>query len=76
MALLAWVCLPALGQGQTPTSSSPAKKNVAGAAGSATLQKKVEAYIRHLYALGPNVQLTVTTPKEESMWKGEDQTMI
>jgi protein-disulfide isomerase len=67
MALLAWVCLPVLGQGQTPTSSSLAKKNVAGAAGSATLQKRVEAYIRHLYALGPNVQLTVTVPKESEL---------
>ena len=31
------------------------------------LQKKVEAYLRHLYALGPNVQLTVSAPKESEV---------
>jgi len=28
------------------------------------LQKSVEAYLRHLYAFGPNVQLSVSAPKE------------
>jgi protein-disulfide isomerase len=31
------------------------------------LQKSVEAYLRHLHALGPNVQLTVSVPKESEV---------
>src|SRR5258707_3403174 len=31
------------------------------------LQKSVEAYLRNLYALGPNVQLTVSVPKESEV---------
>jgi protein-disulfide isomerase len=31
------------------------------------LQKNVEAYLRHLYAFGPNVQLTISTPKESEV---------
>lgn len=31
------------------------------------LQKNVEAYLRHLYAIGPNVQLTVSAPKDSEV---------
>ena len=31
------------------------------------LQKSVEAYLRNLYALGPNVQLTVSVPRESEV---------
>lgn len=31
------------------------------------LQKNVEAYLRHLYAFGPDVQLTVSAPKESEV---------
>jgi protein-disulfide isomerase len=67
-ALLAWACLPILVQGQTPasTSASPAGATSSGSAATA-LQKNVEAYLRHLYALGPNVQLTVSPPKDSEV---------
>ena len=29
------------------------------------LQKTIEAYLRNLYAFGPDVQLTVSAPKEK-----------
>jgi len=32
-----------------------------------SLQKSVEAYLRHLYAFGPNVQLSVSAPKESEI---------
>ena len=53
-------------QAQTQTSAQVGKL----AAPSATptpLQKNVEAYLRHLYAFGPNVQLTISTPKESEV---------
>jgi len=43
--------------------SSPAKTAPSGAP-LTSLQKSVEAYLRHLYAFGPNVQLSVSAPKE------------
>ena len=39
-----------------PTSSAPAEQT--------PLQKSIEAYLRNLYAFGPDVQLTVSAPKE------------
>ncbi len=51
------------GQAQPTTASQVPKP----AAPSAPLQKNVESYLRHLYALGPNVQLTVSAPKESEV---------
>jgi protein-disulfide isomerase len=67
VALIAWGCLPALAHGQTPASVSPSGTTSAGSALSTPLQKNVEAYLRHLYAFGPNVQLTVSTPKDSEV---------
>jgi len=33
-------------------------------AGTSTIQKKIETYLRHAFALGPDVQVTVGAPKE------------
>jgi protein-disulfide isomerase len=50
---------------QSPAATStPASKAVASSAPLSPLQKSVEAYLRHLYALGPSVQLTISAPKE------------
>jgi protein-disulfide isomerase len=51
---------PARGQG-TPASTSPP---AASGAPQTQIQKTLDAYLRHLYAWGPDVQLTVSTPKE------------
>jgi protein-disulfide isomerase len=64
-ALIACACLTPFVQGQTATSASSSGKTSGTA--STTVQKKVEAYLRHLYALGPNVQLTVSAPKESEV---------
>ena len=66
VTLLACACLPGLIQGQTAAPSSAAGTTSPGSAPTA-LQKNVEAYLRHLYALGPNVQLTVSAPKESEV---------
>jgi protein-disulfide isomerase len=42
-----------------PASSAPAEQT--------PLQKSIEAYLRNLYAFGPDVQLTVSAPKETSI---------
>jgi protein-disulfide isomerase len=60
------ICLPALVQGQTTAPASSAGKTASGAPPTA-LQKSVEAYLRHLYAFGPTVQLSVSVPKESEV---------
>ena len=65
-ALTALPCSPALAQGQTPAATSPSAKVTATAAPTA-LQKSVEAYLRNLYALGLNVQLTISAPKDSEV---------
>jgi protein-disulfide isomerase len=67
VALIALGCLPRLAHGQTSASASPAGATAAGSAAPTALQKNVEAYLRHLYALGPNVQLTVSAPKDSEV---------
>ena len=53
-------------QAQAPAAAQAAKP--AGAATASTpLQRNLEAYLRHLYAFGPNVQLTVSAPKESEV---------
>jgi protein-disulfide isomerase len=51
--------------GQETAAPAPGAKPAAAA--STPLQKNVEAYLRHLYAFGPNVQLTISTPKESEV---------
>ena len=50
---------------QTPSANpTPPSKAGGSSAALSPLQKSVEAYLRHLYALGPSVQLTISVPKE------------
>jgi len=59
---------PARGQQAQPaTIASQAPKATAPATPQTPLQKTVESYLRHLYALGPNVRLTVSAPKESEV---------
>jgi protein-disulfide isomerase len=53
-----------LAQGAAPAAG---KTSAAGATSKTALQKNVEAYLRNLYAFGPGVQLTVSTPKESEI---------
>jgi protein-disulfide isomerase len=64
--LSALMCLPARLHAQSAGSASAASRSGAGAAPT-PLQKTVEAYLRHLYAFGPEVQLTVSAPKESEV---------
>jgi len=48
---------------QTPATAPASGKSTATATAQSPLQKNVEAYLRHLYAFGPEVQLTVSEPK-------------
>ena len=66
ITLLACACLPALIQGQT-AAPSPSAGTTSPSSAPTALQKSVEAYLRHLYALGPNVQLTVSVPKDSEV---------
>jgi protein-disulfide isomerase len=47
------------------SASAAAKPGAAGP--QSQLQKTIEAYLRNLYAFGPDVQLTVTDPKESAV---------
>jgi len=64
-ALAALTCLPSLVQAQSAGSGSSAGKTAS--APPTALQKSVEAYLRHLYAFGPEVQLTVSAPRESEV---------
>jgi protein-disulfide isomerase len=67
LGLLSLANSPVRGQQpQTPTSVPTANSAMASAAPT-PLQKNVEAYLRHLYAFGPNVRLTISTPKESEV---------
>jgi protein-disulfide isomerase len=48
---------------QTSAVASAASKPAVNAASQSALQKNIEAYLRHLYAFGPEVQLTISEPK-------------
>jgi len=63
---LTLICLPGLAHGQSPAPTTPSSKTSTGAPPTA-LQKSVEAYLRNLYAFGPNVQLSVSVPKESEV---------
>ena len=66
-AAVGLACLPAIVHGQTPASASSSGKTAAAGAPLTVLQKSVEAYLRHLYAFGPNVQLTISEPKNSEV---------
>jgi len=60
--------LPAAVRGQTQKAAAPDKPGANSAAETPTpIQKNVEMYLRHLYALGPGVRLTVSAPKESEI---------
>jgi protein-disulfide isomerase len=63
---LTLIYLPASAHGQTPAPATPSSKPSTGAPATA-LQKSVEAYLRNLYALGPNVRLTVSVPQDSEV---------
>ena len=56
----------AAGQAQTNGSAAAPKTDsgATSAAAQSPLQKTIEAYLRNVYALGPEVQLSVSAPKE------------
>jgi protein-disulfide isomerase len=56
----------ARGQGAQGAPAS-APKNAAAGGQPTQIQKTVEAYLRHLYAFGPDVQLVVAAPKESDI---------
>jgi protein-disulfide isomerase len=64
--LSAVMCLPARLHAQSAGSASAVSRSGAGAPPT-PLQKTVEAYLRHLYAFGPEVQLTVSAPRESEV---------
>lgn len=51
-------------QAQSPAPTAPTPKP---AVAQTTVQKNVEAYLRHLYAFGPEVQLTISQPKDSEV---------
>ena len=62
-ALLLAACLCPAANAQQPAAAAPTA--AAGAkAPESPLQKTVEAYLRHLYAFGPDVDVRVGTPKD------------
>jgi protein-disulfide isomerase len=52
---------------QTAGSSPAAKASSGGTASQSPLQKTIEAYVRNLYAFGPDVEVTVSEPKDAAM---------
>ena len=65
------VLAPTSGAQTAPDNPSVAvkpKPSVA-AAEQTPLQRTIEAYLRNLYAFGPEVQLTVSAPKETPIYK-------
>lgn len=63
LSLFAFLALNLFGAesyGQQSTALTPNS----GTAAASPMQKNIEAYLRHLYAFGPDVKLTVGAPKE------------
>jgi protein-disulfide isomerase len=63
-AFLALSLFSAAARGQGTPTSTPQPSSAASTAPQTQIQKTLEAYLRHLYAWGPDVQLTVSAPKE------------
>ena len=51
----------------TGSASVTGAKTATPAAAQSPLQKTIEAYVRNLYAFGPDVEVTVTDPKDAGM---------
>jgi protein-disulfide isomerase len=66
LAILTLTCVPWVAHGQAPAPATSASKT-SPATPATALQKSVEAYLRNLYALGPNVRLTVSVPQESEV---------
>ena len=60
---------------QTAGSAPAAKASSSGSASQSPLQKTIEAYVRNLYAFGPDVEVTVSEPKDAGM-AGLLETMV
>jgi len=56
-------------QGAPPSQSAPpaTAAKAASSANQSPLQKTIEAYLRNLYAFGPDVEVTVSEPKDAGM---------
>jgi protein-disulfide isomerase len=61
--LLLTLCLAANAPAQSPTQAAPPAAS-AGAATQSPVQKKIEAYLRNVYAFGPDTDVRVGTPKD------------
>jgi protein-disulfide isomerase len=66
-AMVAAGLLSLCARAQQPQAAAPAANGGASAVSQTQIQKNVEAYLRHLYAFGPDVQLTVSAPKESEI---------
>jgi protein-disulfide isomerase len=53
-----------MAMGQQPAATGSTAATSAPAQGQSSVQKNVEAFLRHYYALGPEIAITVGTPKE------------
>jgi protein-disulfide isomerase len=61
--LAMFLCLPVT-RGQSTPAGGGTDPKPGAAMQPGQIQKTVEAYLRHLYAFGPDVQVTVSAPKE------------
>jgi protein-disulfide isomerase len=78
-AVVAHLAVAVAGAAQQPKPAAAAA-NASTAArreggGSSALQKSIEAYLRHLYAFGPDVALEVGTPKDTEVAGLEETTV-
>jgi protein-disulfide isomerase len=63
-----WTTIAAVGLSLPGSWATRAQSGGATAAvASSPIQKAVEAYLRHLYAFGPDVQVSVSAPKESAV---------
>ena len=69
LGLSAVVPAAALAQGSSTSANSPsaATAKPSASASQTPLQKTIEAYVRNLYAFGPDVEVTVSDPKDAGM---------
>jgi protein-disulfide isomerase len=62
--VLSFLALAVRAQGAPQSPAAPSAKATTPSTAPTPLQKTIEAYLRNLYAFGPEVQLTVSAPKE------------
>jgi len=58
------VCLSPTAHSQQPATAPAAASPAAQAAAASPLQKNIEAYLRYLYAFGPDIEVHVGAPKD------------